>query len=541
MRSTPSRSQFVFRRKLEAIAVVTLLVLVGFTIKPPTRTQADSLDTPTTERKKAQATTTARVLQRQKQQRQIRAENYDLERFPITAANEYHWRHLLWTTAVVEPREPFVAETLNQILKMSVRTGLAPAETKTVDQAMKVGTQLYLGDPDFYGSIGQRFVETIEQSPDPEWVAVALSGLAKGKFSTAELVRLSGAVKARFPGWATNVYLQTTMQEIADTATPQRLPSLQELLAWQIAPQQLHLYVLCRRDRRVLCRSVLKDRDGKFVRQGKELWSVALLLESIHELGWNFTRGQTPQGIYRIEGVVPQPDDEFFRAYGQFSLVNLYVPFEPGAKSFLPNQPGRFAGSLANYTALLPPGWRDYRPLQQSFWAGKAGRGLFRIHGSGESVDFFRGKDKTMPDSYNWNPTIGCLSARELYNEQGQLLQADMPKLLQTLQQVGGDKFEGYLVVVDVPADDAKPVSLSTIEAALNPATGRTSQVKQNRAKPIAGALKQPQPMATVMPQTVTIRSVTSQAVAKPGAGMVATTQAANSSSTELDALPIAY
>ncbi|MBF2028008.1 MAG: hypothetical protein IGS48_14795 [Oscillatoriales cyanobacterium C42_A2020_001] len=474
MRRMPPRSRFGSRRKFEAIAAVTILALLGMTIKPSTKTKAGSLDTPPTQEKKLQATSTARVLQREKQLRQIRPENYDLDKVPITAENEDHWRHLLWTTAVVEPREPFVAEALNQILMMTNRSGLSVSQARTVDQAMKVATQLYLSDPNFYGSVAQRFVETIEQSPEPEWVAVALSGLAKGKLAASELARLSGVARSRFPNWTSNVYLQTTLQDITDITNERDLPSLKELLNWEIAPRQVHLYVLCRDDRRVLCQTILKDRNGNFIQQGDKLWSVPLLLESIHELGWNFTRGQTPQGIFRIEGTIPQPDDEFFRAYGQFPLINLYVPFEAGAKQFLPGRAGSFTGNLADYQALLPPSWRNHRALHQSYWAGKAGRGLFRIHGSGESVDFFRGKDRNVPESYNWNPTIGCLSARELYNERGQLVHADMPKILKALHSVGGKNFAGYLIVVNVPANEPKPISLQAIEAAIKPPTQRS-------------------------------------------------------------------
>jgi hypothetical protein len=147
--------------------------------------------------------------------------------------------------------------------------------------------------------------------------------------------------------------------------------------------------------------------------------------------------------------------------------VNLYVPFEAGAKQFLPARSGSFSGSLEDYKALLPVSWREYRPIQQSFWAGKAGRGLFRIHGSGESTDFFSGKDKNYPDSYNWNPTIGCLSAKEIYSDQGKLLQSDMPVILNALQRVGGERFTGYLVVIDVPTDESGPVSLDLIQGAI--------------------------------------------------------------------------
>lgn len=542
------------RRKVEAIAAVCILVLLGWALKPATKTQADSLDTLPTEVKKPQATSTARVLQRQKQTRQIRPESYDLKRFPINTDTASHWRHLLWTTAVVEPRETFVAEALNEILAMTSAPSLSQVELQTVDQAMKVSTQLYLSDPSFYGFVGQRFMETIERSPDAEWVAVALSGLAKGKLSSTELLRLSSQVKARFPGWADNVFLQTTIHEIEDNANGQTMPPLADLLKWEIAPKQLHLYVLCRGDRRVLCRAVLKDRDGNFLRheQDGKLWSVPLLLESIHDLGWNFTRGQTPQGIYRIEGSLHQPDDEFFRAYGQFPLVNLYVPFEAGAKQFLPNQPGTFAGEVAAYQSLLPPAWRNHRPLQQSYWAGKAGRGLFRIHGSGESPDFFRGKDKSFPASYNWNPTIGCLSARELYNDKGQLIHADMPGILKALQIVGGKDFTGYLVVVDLPADAPEPLSLETIEGALAKTARAAGKKPLKAAKPsVQLVVAQSSSLPAIASSQTVSRQISklTQHLSRLGKTGWATTPnpastqttPAKTSSRELDPLPTAY
>jgi len=509
------------RKKVEAIALVSLLVLGGLTLKPADRSNARSISASPNEREKVQATSTARILQRQKQERQIRPENYDFERFPIGAEQEQHWKHLLWTTAIVEPKQPFVVEALNQILAMTPRSRLTDAQTRTVDMAMKVANQLYLGDPTFYSAIGQRFLDTIEQSQDPEWVAKSLSSLAKGGMQPSELQRLAEKTKSRFPRWLSNVVLQTTLIDIANSADVQSLPPLKDLLKWEVADQQLHLYALCRPDRRILCRTILKDRTGQWIRQEGKLWSVPLLLESIHGLSWNFTRGQTPQGIYRIESVVPAAEDKYFRAYGQFPLVNLFVPFEAGAKQFVPGTPGTFNGSLDQYQALLPSSWRTYRPLQQSYWAGKAGRSLFRIHGSGESADFFRGKDKNYPDSYNWNPTLGCMSAQELYNEKGKLLHADMPKVLQALQMVGGKNFAGYLVVVDLPGDEKKPVALETLETVVasrppkqKSPLARADTMKRSRSarfsigeaapalKPVS--FKQPD-ASKVSPQTVAI------------------------------------
>ena len=477
-RQPPMMRRWITRRCGDAIAALVLAVLVGATLKVSPPTKAGSVGAPLTPAQQPQASTAARSVHRQQQERQIRPENFDVEQVPLTAANEHHWRHLLWTTAVVHPEEAFVAKALNQILSLTTRDRLSDAQMRIVDQAMKVATQLYLSHPDFYGVLGQRFIDTVEQSRDPEWVAVALSGLRRGQLAAPELQRLSQLARSRFPLWALNVHLQTTLREIEQSHPA--LPPLADLLTWEIAPRQLHLYVLCRRDRRVLCQTLLKDREGRFVTQGEGLWSVPLLLESVHRLSWNFTRGQTPQGIFRIEGVVPQPDDEYFRAYGQFDLVNLYVPFEAGAQQFLPNRPGAFRGSLADYQALLPPSWRTYVPMQQSFWAGKAGRSLFRIHGSGEAVDFFQGKDQTLAASYDWNPTIGCLSAREIYNEKGQLMQADMPKILQALRMVGGPNFAGYLLVVEVPGDDRTPVALDELAALVKSVPARS----QGKSRP---------------------------------------------------------
>lgn len=189
-------------------------------------------------------------------------------------------------------------------------------------------------------------------------------------------------------------------------------------------------------------------------------------MRSIHGLGWNFVRGQTPQGIYKIEGVMPKPTAEFFGAYGQFPLVKLFLPFEPGVREFLPGRKGGFTGTIEDYQALLPASWRNYFPIQQSYWAGKIGRSLFRIHGSGEAPDFFT-KKQQYPDSYNWNPTIGCLSALELYDETGKLQQADMPKILNALTNGGS----GYAIVVEVPNSSKTPISIAEIEAMLQPKT----------------------------------------------------------------------
>jgi len=412
-----------------------------------------------------QATAAARIKQREQQMHQTRPDRYDLSRYPITDANERYWRNLLWSTAVTEPQSASVDGAIAQILSLTSRRSLSPAQGRTLEMAMQVGTQLYLSNPAQYGGVKQQFLQTLERSADPEWVAMSVSALVQGGADAGQRSQWRTLIQQRFPSWQTHPALITTIQAIETLDRPRPTPPLKDLLTWTIAPGQLQMYVICRSDRGVLCQSILKDRQGQFVRQNGQLWSVPLLTRSLHSLSSVFTRGQTPQGIYRLEGSVPQPDTEFFRAYGTFSLVKLFTPFEPGVKAFLPNRPGQIVG-LSAYQSLLPPAWRNDFSMQQSYWAGKAGRGLFRVHGSGEAPAFFTNNSR-YPDSAGWNPTIGCLSALELYDQAGRLQKADMPKILTALTAVGGQNFSGYLIVVEIPDRVNTPISMQEIEAML--------------------------------------------------------------------------
>ena len=412
-----------------------------------------------------QATAAARDTQRQQQVNQTRPDRYDLSRHPVNDANERYWRNLLWSTAITEPQLASVDGAIAQILSLTARRGLSNAQARTLEMAMQVGTQLYLSNPTQYDGVKQQFLQTIDRSPDAEWVAMAVSALVQGGAEAELRSQWLTLIQQRFPRWRDDPALLTTLRTIESLDRPHPTPPLKDLLTWAIAPNQLQMYVICRPDRGLLCQAILKDRRGQFVRQDGELWSVPLLTRSLHGLSSVFTRGQTPQGVYRIEGSVPQPDTEFFRAYGTFPLVKLFTPFEPGVKAFLPNRPGQIAG-LSAYQSLLPPSWRNEFAIQQSYWAGKAGRGLFRVHGSGEDPGFFTNNSR-YPDSAGWNPTIGCLSALELYDQTGRLQQADMPKILSALTAAGGRDFSGYLMVVEVPDRANTPISKQEIESVL--------------------------------------------------------------------------
>ena len=456
----------------QSLSSALAAIAVSLAITP----QIAQAQTPPIRTYQPKATETARNDQIQDQQKKADPRRFDLQKYPVSDRHATHWQDSLWAIGVLAPDQDYAVQALANVLQMTTEANLTDPQKGIIDTAMQVGLELYTLKPEIYGKLKPYFLRTVNDSSDSQWVALSLNALAKStdpahRLSKEQVAKLAVKMQQRFPNWQQDLHLRTTLQTIQSSGQDSQkssqvatIPNLTDLLKWQVAPQQAHMYVLCRPNRDVLCLALIKDRNGKFLKRGNQLWSAPLLLQSLRNLDWYFTNGRTPQGLYRMEGVSLQPDDEFFHAYGQFSLVNLFVPFEDGVQAFLPNQKGKFTGNLQAYQALLPPTWRNYQPIQQSYWAGNVGRSLFRIHGSGAAIDFFRNKDKVVnPKYFSWNAALGCLSAIELYDNRGNLLKADMPKILDALTTVGRGKIEGFLIVVDIPSPSNEPIAVAEV------------------------------------------------------------------------------
>jgi hypothetical protein len=477
------RSPYFFRSKNDTMyhLMSSALAAIVFFVASASP-QSAKAQTPPIRAYQPKATEAARNAQIQEQLQKADPSRFDLKKYPVIDSNAAHWQDSLWAIGVVAPEKSYALQALENVLQMTTAANLTDPQKGIIDTAMQIGLELYTSKPAVYGKLKPYFLSTINDSSDSQWVALSLLALVRAtdpaqSINQSQIQKLTLKIQQRFPKWEQDLHLRNTIQAaLSDRLQdPQKaepvtnFPNLAELLKWQVAPQQSHMYVLCRPNRDVLCLALVKDRNGKFLKRGNQLWSAPLLLQSLRNLDWYFTNGRTPQGIYRMEGVSLQPDDEVFHAYGQFSLVNLFVPFEDGVQAFLPNQKGKFTGNLQSYQALLPPSWRTYAPIQQTFWAGNVGRSLFRIHGSGAAIDFFRSKTSVVnPQNFDWNATLGCLSALELYDNRGSLLKADMPKILDALNTVGKGKVEGFLIVVDVPSSSNEPVTVAEIAKYLN-------------------------------------------------------------------------
>jgi len=408
----------------------------------------------------------AQARHRQKQLNFIQPQRYDLNRYPVHERNETHWRQTLWATALLEPPHPQVRKAIAAILTLSHQADLEASQQRIVTQTLQVANQLFLENPAGRTEIGESLQGVAAKSPVADWVAIALTALVQGGLPQTQFQTYQASIQNRFD-LSRQPSLEIALRDIQEHYQPTPSPPLEDLLSWQIAQGQSQLYVLCRRERGTLCPAILKDQQGQWMRDLSQphqpLWSVELLSRSLHGLRWHSIRGATPQGIYRLEGAMPRPQPAFFPAYGQFPLVKVFLPFEAGVRHFFPQQPP----TLTYYQTLLPPSWRNYFPIQQSYWAGALGRSLIRIHGSGEFPSFFVNNER-FPQSWGWNPAIGCLSAQEQYNSRGELQKADMPAILNALSQAQDGFLSGYVIVAEVPGAGQDSISLEEIKALLN-------------------------------------------------------------------------
>ncbi len=208
----------------------------------------------------------------------------------------------------------------------------------------------------------------------------------------------------------------------------------------------LRLYMFCRNERKYPCLFVARDKDGHFVTESNKVWSQPSLGFSRHGKLFNEFNGNTPSGVFSIQGVMPYANGQEF--YGKFR--RLILEFIPQSKS---------ENALLN---LLPSSSHDDDWWQESVIARDMGRSLFRIHGTGQQAPVGE-------PYYPFFGTSGCIAQRENtyegvdYIDQRKLLDRLMLSL--GLQPIFENEtgIEALLYVINLNGDQ-RAVTLQDLE-----------------------------------------------------------------------------
>lgn len=200
--------------------------------------------------------------------------------------------------------------------------------------------------------------------------------------------------------------------------------------------------------------AIIRDSTGHFVQDSSgQIFTIPQLARSLSSLPFYLTNGNTPQGIFRMNGF----DVSKNLSIGPTTNIQLMMPAETSSAFFTGDESQKDSStSLQAYEQLLPASIRRYFPLYESYYAGKAGRYEIIAHGSTVNPAYYIGKSY-----YPFTPTAGCLAAKEVWNEQdGSRQQSDQQWLVEAIKKSGSGN--GYLIVIEIN-DLNKAVSLEDV------------------------------------------------------------------------------
>ena len=253
---------------------------------------------------------------------------------------------------------------------------------------------------------------------------------------------------------AENAILYEVSEQIKNYDKKNIIPSLKTFFNKNYLPGQVLVISIQRKNRNYPGLALVRNSDGNFIKDTDgNFFSVGQLARSSSNMPGYITNGNTPQGIFRMDGF--DTSKSFF--IGPSTNVHLTMPFEFKATHFYKDSSLiDTVWNIKNYKNLLPDNFKNYKPIYGSFYAGKAGRTEIIAHGTTLDTAFYSTKIYAP-----YTPTAGCLCTKEIWNNKTGFLQAsDQLLLTQAIKNAGGAN--GYLIVIEI--DDKKsPVTIADI------------------------------------------------------------------------------
>ncbi len=234
----------------------------------------------------------------------------------------------------------------------------------------------------------------------------------------------------------------------------QSIPPITDLFHFQQKQGNKIIYSFQRWNRDYAGLAIVQNADGSFVkREDGRLMIFEQLARSASSLPYFITNGNTPQGIYSIQGTAVA-NNNFI---GPTPNIQLIMPFEDSLKKFFHGSWDSSIAPIEAYQSLLPNSWKNYQPFNEAFYAGKIGRTEIIAHGTTIDPDYFKNKPW-----YPISPTLGCLCAKEIWNvTSGRLLVSEQFNLYSAFTSTKGTK--GFLIVLNLD-DQQKAVTREEVE-----------------------------------------------------------------------------
>lgn len=362
-------------------------------------------------------------------------------KLPLNEENEKNWMAAFWGMELILYK--------NKNIESSLRTALNDYENRSENFNRAAFEAAYTL---FTDEMIIEHENILKQSVIPKHFAMAFNYLQRSKSSAYDYNSFERLVKTNFPDWRDNPILFMLYQKLLEKQNKIYRPSLVELLKHDFAKSDYVFFSIQRKNRDYPGILLIRNADGKFMRNNSgSIFHVSQLARSISNLPGYLTNGNTPQGIFSIQGI--DTSNNYF--IGRTPNVQLVLPYEAEAKKFFHSEDS-LEWSENLYKTILPLSWQNYSPIYEAFYAGKAGRNEIIAHGTTIDLDFYAGKPY-----YPHTPTLGCLCTTEIWDEvDGKRIYSGQAELIQEMNKHGINK--GFFVVVEID-DKESPVTLSDV------------------------------------------------------------------------------
>jgi hypothetical protein len=280
--------------------------------------------------------------------------------------------------------------------------------------------------------------QCLERERYPKNFAMIGTYLYRISGTSGRVGQIRKTMRRLFPQWEQIPVLRSLNEHLNFAIIPRF--SLTELFAQQRTHGHKVIYSFQRKNRDFPGLALVQLPEGDFARDTQDnLLSIKHLARSISNLPSYLTNGNAPQGVYSIQGLA-QSDNMYI---GPSTTLLTYLPFELGAGQFFHRDPADSTWTLEKYLQELPSFFQKYQPMQEAFWAGKAGRNEIILHGTTIDESFYEGKPY-----FPMTPSMGCLTTQERWDAQGLLIESGQELLVQTFLQTPETK--GFLIVIEI-------------------------------------------------------------------------------------------
>lgn len=361
----------------------------------------------------------------------------------LADSTEENWEDAFHAMELIRYRSPWVNNR--------IRSGMAELSNRSIPFQQAFLELIYSNYPSiFYSEVAI----LAKQTTDTRVFILCAEYLIKGKRMNGQQQFLLNIALNKYHQDPENPLLFELIYRLRQGADIIDLHQLHLFFEKTYLPKNTLLISFQRKDRNYPGLVLIRDTNGIFTREpGGKYFAVPQLAKSINDLPPYLTNGNTPQGIFRMDGF----DHSKSSFIGPTENIQLTLPFEFKASHFFRDSTlNDSSWDLNLYKKLLPEYYRNYIPLQQSFFAGKAGRNEIIAHGTTVNPSFYKNTAY-----YPLTPTLGCLCTKEIWNETtGILMESDQQRLVDALSKAGGPN--GYAIVIEIN-DKKEPVKIEEI------------------------------------------------------------------------------